>query len=134
LPDLSLPFHQPFTLPGAPAVEEPGVEPEETRLIEQKIVEVWKEILEVETISPQDDFFTIGGHSLLAVQIIARIIEVFQDDLPEDTFEIEGVLLNEIFEKPVITALAERLAIICLEAKSSQTSPENDGRRIVGQL
>jgi amino acid adenylation domain-containing protein len=34
---------------------------------------IWKEVLELETVSVHDNFFDIGGHSLLSIQIIARL-------------------------------------------------------------
>ena len=45
---------------------------------EEKLVAVLKEILEVENLSVEDDFFSIGGTSLLAMRYLARASEVFQ--------------------------------------------------------
>ncbi|HZG53964.1 MAG TPA: amino acid adenylation domain-containing protein, partial [Pyrinomonadaceae bacterium] len=58
--------------------------------IEQKLVEIWVELLGVEKIGVQDNllvgihdhFFDMGGHSLLAVCVFSRIREVFGVDLP----------------------------------------------------
>lgn len=37
------------------------------------LAELWREVLEVDTIGVQDNFFNLGGHSLLVIQVIARI-------------------------------------------------------------
>jgi acyl carrier protein len=36
---------------------------------------VWSEVLEVDRIEPSDDFFDLGGHSLTAMQVSARLRE-----------------------------------------------------------
>ena len=41
--------------------------------LEAQIAEVWKEVLGVERVSVYDNFFDLGGHSLLSVQAIARL-------------------------------------------------------------
>ncbi|HEX5081472.1 MAG TPA: amino acid adenylation domain-containing protein, partial [Blastocatellia bacterium] len=68
--------------------------------IEEMIAEIWRLVLPNRQIGVNEDFFAIGGHSLLAVQLISRIRESFG-------VEIE---LREIFERPTIALLAERVA------------------------
>jgi amino acid adenylation domain-containing protein len=43
--------------------------------MEQSIAEVWQEVLGVERISAHDNFFDLGGHSLLSLKVITRIEE-----------------------------------------------------------
>jgi acyl carrier protein len=64
---------------------------------EQALAEIWQEVIGLETVERNDDFFDVGGHSLLAMQIIARITRVFNVELP----------LGTIFEAPKLGALAE---------------------------
>ncbi len=40
---------------------------------EQRLAEWWKEILSVEHIARDDDFFTLGGHSIHAIQLMVRL-------------------------------------------------------------
>jgi amino acid adenylation domain-containing protein len=64
-----------------------GAEPAPVRTeprddVERRIIEVWKTVLKRETIGPEDDFFSLGGHSLLCVQVVARIGRAFDVELP----------------------------------------------------
>lgn len=43
---------------------------------EEKISEIWLELLEVQKIGRQDDFFELGGHSLLAIQAVSRMQDI----------------------------------------------------------
>ena len=40
--------------------------------IEQKIAEIWREILDMDVVGADEDFFWLGGHSLLAAQMLAE--------------------------------------------------------------
>jgi acyl carrier protein len=43
----------------------------------REVCAIWAEVLGVDRVEADDDFFEIGGYSLLAVQIIARLEERF---------------------------------------------------------
>jgi len=66
---------------------------------EKMLVGIWEEILSVGQVGIEDDFFDLGGHSLLATQLISRVREAFNINLP----------LNALFETPVIKGLAETI-------------------------
>ncbi|AEV98678.1 hypothetical protein A4D02_09040 [Niastella koreensis] len=63
-----------------PAPEEPAV----TNFIgprnktEEKLVEIWKEVLDRESVSVTDNFFAVGGHSLRAIRLVNLIHKTFQ--------------------------------------------------------
>jgi len=67
---------------------------------EVRLAELWNEVLGCGTVRPEDDFFTLGGHSLKAISLAARIKETFGIDLP----------LTELFERPTFGAMTEWLA------------------------
>ena len=67
--------------------------------IEELVANVWRDVLKVETIGVHDNFFELGGHSLLAIQIISRVREVFDKDVP----------LLALFEAPTIAGLAGKI-------------------------
>jgi amino acid adenylation domain-containing protein len=57
---------------------------------------IWSEVLKVERVGCKDNFFDLGGYSLLAIKTLARIRDVFAVDLP----------MRTLFEKPVLSDLA----------------------------
>jgi thioesterase domain-containing protein/acyl carrier protein len=63
---------------------------------EQRLAEIWAELLEVERVGVTDDFFAIGGHSLVAVRVVARVRRELGRDLP----------LVALFRDPTIRGLA----------------------------
>ncbi len=65
--------------------------------VEKLLAEIWTEVLGVERVGIQDNFFDLGGHSLLSVRLFVRIREVFDVNLP----------LNSLFRNPTIEYLAE---------------------------
>ena len=64
--------------------------------MEQAIAEWYGEILGLTRVSIRDHFFEIGGHSLLAVQLVSRLRELFRCDIP----------LRLLFENPTVADLA----------------------------
>ena len=68
--------------------------------VERAIADVWRELLGVEEIGKEDDFFALGGHSLAAVRLFAKIRKQFAVDLP----------LATLFEAPTLAALAAVVA------------------------
>jgi len=64
--------------------------------LEERIADVWQGLLGVEHVGVHDDFFALGGHSLLATQIIARLKDMFELELP----------LKVIFEAPTVAKMA----------------------------
>jgi acyl transferase domain-containing protein/acyl carrier protein len=67
-----------------------------TNELEERIADVWQSLLGVEHVGVHDDFFALGGHSLLATQIIARLKDMFELELP----------LKVIFEAPTVAKMA----------------------------
>ncbi|MBJ8102217.1 hypothetical protein JDS98_29850, partial [Bacillus cereus group sp. N11] len=64
--------------------------------VQEVIVSVWIQVLGVKNISVQDSFFEIVGHSLLATQVVSRLQEIFQIELP----------VRELFEYATVESLA----------------------------
>lgn len=64
--------------------------------IQAKIAEIWRDVLGLEQLDLSDDFFSLGGHSLQAIQVIVRLRALFSVELP----------LNTLFEMRTMTHLA----------------------------
>ncbi|MDF5712391.1 MAG: amino acid adenylation domain-containing protein [Rhizonema sp. NSF051] len=50
--------------------------------LELQLVHIWEEVLNVHPVGVRDDFFKLGGHSFLAISLMARIQEKFGKNLP----------------------------------------------------
>jgi amino acid adenylation domain-containing protein len=64
---------------------------------EELLARVWAEVLGLPKVGVRDNFFELGGHSLMATQVISRLREKVQIDLPMRSF----------FEAPTISGLAQ---------------------------
>lgn len=63
---------------------------------EKHIARIWQELLGIDQVGIYDNFFQLGGHSLLGTQVISRMREIFQVDIP----------LQALFEEPTVSGLA----------------------------
>ncbi|GAC1433599.1 MAG: amino acid adenylation domain-containing protein [Ktedonobacteraceae bacterium] len=79
------------------AAKEPFVAPR--HMLHFQLVAIWEDILNVYPIGIADNFFNLGGHSLLVIRLLERIEQVFHQKLQ----------MNTIFMKPTIEMLAEVL-------------------------
>ncbi|MFP3599150.1 amino acid adenylation domain-containing protein, partial [Chryseobacterium sp. SIMBA_029] len=72
---------------------------------EELLVKIWQEIIDVKKISAEDDFFNLGGHSLLVIKL---------SNLIHKSFEIK-LTMNELFQNPTLESqalLIENLFIV----------------------
>jgi len=90
----------------APASGRSIVEPRTE--VEAGIAELWTSVLGRNGFSITDDFFTVGGHSLLAIQLLSRLREKFGVDIPA----------RQLFDAPTIEGLAG-----LIENRKSAPSP-----------
>ncbi len=57
---------------------------------EQRIADVWKEVLNLETVGVEDDFIALGGHSLLLIRMIAKL----RQTMPDKPISVVDALAN----------------------------------------
>jgi acyl carrier protein len=72
---------------------------------------IWAQMLGIKHVAPDDNFFAVGGHSLLGVKLIAAVQEKLDPDIE--------VTLSDLFEFPTLTAFTEHLE--SLAAPSEET-------------
>ena len=76
--------------------------------IEQTLIEIWQKVLQISQVGTQDNFFYLGGNSLVAVRLIKEICSVFNVDLP----------LISLFKSPTIADLAKLISAQTFANKS----------------
>ena len=65
--------------------------------VEKALAEIFSEVLGRERVSIHDNFFELGGHSLRVAQVLSRVREWLEVELP----------LRSLFEKPNVLEFAE---------------------------
>jgi amino acid adenylation domain-containing protein len=78
--------------------------------IEKELADIWIEVLNIEQVGIYDNFFDIGGHSLIATQLMSRVRTRLGVEIP----------LRELFAFPTIKELSE-IVELALIANSSST-------------
>jgi acyl carrier protein len=66
---------------------------------ERVVAQIWAEVLKLERVGAEDNFFDLGGHSLLLTQVVSRMRKAFRRELP----------IRWLFESPTVTRLAARM-------------------------
>jgi aryl carrier-like protein len=61
---------------------------------EERLCAIWREVLERDDFGVEDDFFDLGGHSLSAMRVLARVRRDFLVDIP----------IRRLFDNPTIAA------------------------------
>jgi amino acid adenylation domain-containing protein/thioester reductase-like protein len=69
--------------------------------VEKQLAEIWAKLLGFEKVGIHDNFFDLGGHSLLITQLLAKV---------RDTFKV-NLSLSSLFELPTVANIAEKIAI-----------------------
>jgi acyl carrier protein len=69
--------------------------------VQKKLCKIWQDVLKVELIGIKEDFFDLGGHSLMVTNIIVRVQAEFDVD----------ILVKDMFAAPSIERLAELVEV-----------------------
>ncbi|HEY7492545.1 MAG TPA: amino acid adenylation domain-containing protein, partial [Candidatus Tectomicrobia bacterium] len=82
-------------------------------LLEELLAGIWAEILRVEQVGMHESFFDLGGHSLMATQLISRVRQACQVELP----------LRSLFDAPTVAGMAERIEMAKKTGADLQAPP-----------
>jgi acyl carrier protein len=66
---------------------------------QERLAHIWRNLLGVEDVGITDSFFQLGGHSLMVMQVLARIRKEFEVEIP----------IRSLFEDPTINGLAKEV-------------------------
>ncbi|HEX8352729.1 MAG TPA: phosphopantetheine-binding protein, partial [Pyrinomonadaceae bacterium] len=88
--------------------------------VEEQIASIWQSVLRVEKVSINDNFFDLGGHSLLMVQVHGEVQKKLQVEL--------GMV--EMFRHPTVSALAERLVNGGTGVRAEESRDEETSERL----
>ena len=69
--------------------------------VERELASVFAQVLKIDSVGVDDNFFDLGGHSLSATQVISRVRDLFEVDLP----------VLRLFESPTVEALVPAVAV-----------------------
>ena len=88
--------------------------------VEEILAGIWSAVLKLNKVGVHDNFFDLGGHSLLAIQVVSRIRQAFQIELP----------LSYLFDAPTVASLSRHIETIRDLAQALQIPPNarKDGR------
>lgn len=86
--------------------------------VEHEVASVWCEVLGIPKVGLRDNFFEIGGHSLLGIQIIVRLRETL--DVPE-------LSLSSLFSTPTVGSLSQKIESMRYQ-KTARSTPTADDR------
>jgi amino acid adenylation domain-containing protein len=94
--------------------------------IEEKLAGIWAEIMRLKRVGRHDNFFDIGGHSLAAMQLVAKVREHFSVELN----------IRHVFEAPTIPGLADMIAKKNGEGDGKHMTKISriSGRRVLSKL
>ena len=97
--------------PGQPTVREEDPRPRSP--VEEILTGLWATILGVDTVGLNDNFFQLGGHSLLVMRVLAGVRKAFDLELP----------LRMVFESPTVSLLGRQVERMRSEGRQSTLPP-----------
>jgi hypothetical protein len=87
--------------------------------VERSIAAIWTEVLNINSVGRQDNFFDLGGHSLHVVRVHSRLREVISEQLS----------ITDLFRFPTVRSLAEHLSHGMEKSQTLDTSRDRVNSR-----
>ena len=92
--------------------------------LQAEIAAIWAKLLGIESIGIYDDFFDLGGNSLMGTQLISQLRETFQVELP----------LRSLFEDPTIAGVSKIIAEAREKSEAGDTGQIADMLKAIEQM
>jgi amino acid adenylation domain-containing protein len=108
-----------FPLPGTEPVEEPNGSEQGATAIENALAGLWLELLGLQHVHRDANFFESGGHSMLAMQLVAKVRKRFNVDFR----------LKNVFERQTLAGMAE--IVEAMSWADFAKSPRSGEREVV---
>jgi acyl carrier protein len=87
--------------------------------VEERLAQIWAEVLSLDGVGIHDNFFDLGGHSLAATRVVSQVIKQFQLELP----------LQSLFQSPTVAEMA-----VLIAENEAKKLDETDMHRILAEL
>lgn len=87
--------------------------------LENALIQIWTDVLKVPVVNPDDNFFDIGGHSILLAEVQQKINIQFE----------RSVSMTELFQHPTVRLMAQHLS----DMKTSTTDSSFSNARGLGK-
>jgi acyl carrier protein len=89
--------------------------------IERRVIEIWRAVLGSENIGASDDFFALGGDSLIATELVARLSNEFGVDLP----------LSQLAESPTVAGITRVISeMTTVSCNATQAVEISEGQHL----
>jgi amino acid adenylation domain-containing protein len=112
---------------------------------ELALAKTWEKLLDTSPIGVTDNFFDLGGHSFLAVRLMAQIYDKFEHNLPlstlfeNPTIEKLATIVSQPFHKSsnshlvAINSSGDKIPFFCMHGAGGDISPYFKLSRILGE-
>jgi acyl carrier protein len=87
--------------------------------VEESVADIWAQVIGIEKVGVNDGFTELGGHSLLAIQLMSRVRDTFQVELP----------LDSLYKAPTVAGMAEAIIV-----KLTEATDESDLAAMLAEL
>ncbi|MEU4558326.1 amino acid adenylation domain-containing protein [Actinoplanes sp. NPDC023936] len=102
----------------SPRQAAPGGGPEQPMTVtEQAVADLWRQVLRVDDVGADSDFFTLGGTSIKATQVVSRARRAWQVDMP----------IRAVFENRTVSAFAAELERVLADEIDEDEQEVRDG-------
>jgi acyl-CoA synthetase (AMP-forming)/AMP-acid ligase II/thioesterase domain-containing protein/acyl carrier protein len=95
----------------------------ELSLYQEKLLEIWKDILDVTSLSTTDDFFRCGGNSLAAIELLIKIQRAFHLTIPPDAIYLFPTIRQQALMVAQKTKTSEQYHPLIVPIRGGGTLP-----------